>query len=79
MFSDLKYFSSSQALILTRFKCSKKNGHDEQLAYQARTGELVSLFFIRYSPCWWIAFLSCQSVPFVFITFMRILHIEHIE
>ncbi|KAK2529316.1 hypothetical protein Q9966_009623 [Columba livia] len=51
---------------------AKESGHDEQLAYQAGTEELLSLFFIRFAPCWWIAFLSCQSMPFALITFMRI-------
>lgn len=72
LFSDLKYSGSSQTQISTCFKCSKENGRDEQLAYQAGTEELLSLFFIRSSPCWWIAFLSYQSMPFALITFMRI-------
>lgn len=32
---------------------------------------LLSLFFIRFAPCWWIAFPLCQSVPFALITFPR--------
>lgn len=72
VFSDLKYFSSSQTQISTRFKCSKANKRDEQLANQAGTEELVNLFFAYFSSCWWKAFLSWQSTPFVLITFMRI-------
>lgn len=57
MLSDLKYFSSFKTQISTHVKCSKENGHAEQLAYQAGTEELLSLFFIQFAPCWWIAFL----------------------
>ena len=32
--------------VSTDFKCSKENGHDEQLAYQAGTEELLSVLSI---------------------------------